>query len=483
MRRDLKILTSSWFLIGLAILLLNDFILKGYYGNWLTGKLSDFAGLFIFPIFWTAFFPRYKKQIFLLTALIFILWKSEFSSFLINYWNIVSWYNIGRVVDYTDLIALVSLPMAYYFHSRKNIIHLRFNPAFLAGLSFFAFASTSRIPDVVTFKNSPIVAYKKISDTMLLSNFNILHLINADTIQGYSTYQYGDNWFSKMQIAEFSDIIIFKIHAIELDYYRRFEDDFEKAKVKRNLSSTVLKPYVLRNLISESLIDELKTVNKLQLKTDCFGTLEELNFKDSKQHGVYNRFYKSGRLELSGSYRKGVENGMWTYYSNSGRIGLKQYYTLGELTKKERIIDGKIIETETMLLRREVIRNNIIALTFTIIVCISLIYLLIIRRNIIVYRESKKIMRVLTSIVYICTVPVLSVALTQLIKTYIPFFEDDIFPKGLYIIPFTFIVAAIISVIYFIVPRSFTNALLLMVVLILAFLSFEQALLIRDLME
>ena len=63
MKNNLKILTSYWFMTGLILLLLNDFIFKEMYGNWLTGKLSDFTGLFIFPLFWTALFPKNKNKI------------------------------------------------------------------------------------------------------------------------------------------------------------------------------------------------------------------------------------------------------------------------------------------------------------------------------------------------------------------------------------------------------------------------------------
>jgi len=45
------ILVSSGFLAGLSVLLVNDFVLKQIFHNWLTGKLSDLAGLFIFPMF------------------------------------------------------------------------------------------------------------------------------------------------------------------------------------------------------------------------------------------------------------------------------------------------------------------------------------------------------------------------------------------------------------------------------------------------
>ena len=40
-------LSSPGFLVALAVLLANDLWWKAAYDNWLTGKLSDFAGLFV----------------------------------------------------------------------------------------------------------------------------------------------------------------------------------------------------------------------------------------------------------------------------------------------------------------------------------------------------------------------------------------------------------------------------------------------------
>ena len=45
-KKDL--ILNPYFIIGLSVLLLNDFYLKAAYGNFVTGKLSDFAGLPIF---------------------------------------------------------------------------------------------------------------------------------------------------------------------------------------------------------------------------------------------------------------------------------------------------------------------------------------------------------------------------------------------------------------------------------------------------
>jgi hypothetical protein len=45
-----------WFLAALGLLLVNDHYLKAVYHKWFTRKLSDFAGLFVFAVFWTAVF-------------------------------------------------------------------------------------------------------------------------------------------------------------------------------------------------------------------------------------------------------------------------------------------------------------------------------------------------------------------------------------------------------------------------------------------
>jgi hypothetical protein len=52
--RSLKrftLLRSPLLLLAVGVLLLNDFVLKVAFHNWLTGKLSDVAGLAAFTIF------------------------------------------------------------------------------------------------------------------------------------------------------------------------------------------------------------------------------------------------------------------------------------------------------------------------------------------------------------------------------------------------------------------------------------------------
>lgn len=141
--KHLHILVSPGFLIGLSLLLLNDFIFKHQFHNGLTGKLSDFAGLFVFPLFWVAFVPRLKSPIYVLTAILFIFWKSTYSQPLIEAWNSLSFFKIERTVDYSDLLALLILPFAYAYSRIQFDFRIPRPALFLIAIvSLFAFTAT-----------------------------------------------------------------------------------------------------------------------------------------------------------------------------------------------------------------------------------------------------------------------------------------------------------------------------------------------------
>jgi|GEM_PF-977524 len=156
MRRQAQLLLSPGFLFGLLLLLANDLIFKAAFHNALTGKLSDFAGLFVFPIFWTAFAPRRKRAIYFLTALGFLFWKSVSAQPLIDYWNELQVFYIHRTIDLTDLAALIALPFSYLygqrqqrdFSSSKNIASSfaaqRVATCGIILISVFAFTATQR---------------------------------------------------------------------------------------------------------------------------------------------------------------------------------------------------------------------------------------------------------------------------------------------------------------------------------------------------
>ncbi len=113
-----NLLLSPLFLIGLLLLLANDLYLKYEFHNWVTGKLSDFVGLFVFPFFLSILFPKRTQLVYLITAIIFIYWSSELSQALIDFSN-TKGIRLNRVIDYSDFIALVVLPFSYFYYHDK----------------------------------------------------------------------------------------------------------------------------------------------------------------------------------------------------------------------------------------------------------------------------------------------------------------------------------------------------------------------------
>ena len=152
--RQLHLLVSPGFLGCLFVLLLNDFVLKQQFHNGLTGKLSDFAGLFVFPLFLTALFPKLRSYIFFLVAFTFIFWKSSYSQPLIDSWNNLSFFAIGRTVDSGDLFALLVLPFSHAY-SRITSRALSSGAAilFVAIISVFAFTATSSRKETAAYNN------------------------------------------------------------------------------------------------------------------------------------------------------------------------------------------------------------------------------------------------------------------------------------------------------------------------------------------
>lgn len=147
--KDLNKIGHPLFLLSMILLVLNDWMLKSTFHNELTGKLSDFAGLFTFPFLFSVLFPRKKLFIHIVTALGFLYWNSPVSQGLINLLN--NWHiPVIRTIDYTDNIALLSIALSfvvlksnYFFqlHSAvKNICVV---------LSCMAFLATSLPPRTV----------------------------------------------------------------------------------------------------------------------------------------------------------------------------------------------------------------------------------------------------------------------------------------------------------------------------------------------
>lgn len=164
------IFISAGFITALILLLLNDLVLKQAFHNALTGKISDLAGLFIFPLFITALFPGKKRMIFIITAVFFIFWKSPLAQPMIDAWNNITAFHISRTVDYSDYIALLMLPAAWYYKGTRTLpLPLLRIPVILVAL--FAFCATSYDKTIVVNKTYTLNMPKDV----LISRINNIH--------------------------------------------------------------------------------------------------------------------------------------------------------------------------------------------------------------------------------------------------------------------------------------------------------------------
>ncbi|MCC9041586.1 hypothetical protein LNQ81_02575 [Myroides sp. M-43] len=137
---------NPFFIISLLVLVLNDLWLKQYFSNTITGKLSDFAGLFVFPFFWSYFFPRFTKEIHILTAIFFLWFKSAWFSPILG-WLHSFGIPVYRVIDYTDYMALLSIPLSYFIFSRSEYLYSnRYLKCGIVCLSIFSFIATTQRP-------------------------------------------------------------------------------------------------------------------------------------------------------------------------------------------------------------------------------------------------------------------------------------------------------------------------------------------------
>ena len=138
-------LASPAFLAALALLVLNDFALKPLFHTALTGKLSDFAGLFALTLFVATLWPRQRRVVALVIAAAFTFWKTTYAEPLIQWLNAVSPFPVGRTVDLTDLVALPVIPFAAWAAPQLRAwAWPKLAQLGLAAIALVAFTATSR---------------------------------------------------------------------------------------------------------------------------------------------------------------------------------------------------------------------------------------------------------------------------------------------------------------------------------------------------
>lgn len=185
---SLRCLQHPLSLASIALLLLNDHVFKVFFPSWLTGKLSDFAGLFFFPFIVAAGLsillskfnlqPRFIGQVsFSLVCIWFFLLKtssyinsiaSQFASHFVGFPTQFS-------LDWTDLIGLTAMILAWKLWNqnqqwRRNI---------------FAYVALS-VGAIATIATSPIEWTVTSVTDLQYTDDGILYAADKETFGGES---------------------------------------------------------------------------------------------------------------------------------------------------------------------------------------------------------------------------------------------------------------------------------------------------------
>lgn len=398
MKRKLKSINNIPFLVCLTILLLNDFHLKAEYHNWLTGKLSDFCGLFVFVSFWTALFPNRKLAVYFSTGLFFVIWKSPYSQLFIDVSQ--NAYPIYRVVDVTDLITLLSLPIAFFYRS-EDAMKLKVNPIPLAILTFISFCATSVPQPTQNFSQPQYVLFKS-------------------GIVNFEANDYPSNY----QVYRFDSLVVISIKEIEIDKHAAIDDEFHKIQILGEIDLRLLRDsqeqYRKKSNLSDYLVlrDSLIVNGKTSINLKLDSVIDELNFNGTKLDGNFKRS-NNDKLLIEGKYKNGIEDSVWTFYNKKGEIISRKHFQSGELIKTQRFENSILMVDQNHNTRADTIRNKYFHLAI-----ISLLIIMLLTKLVLNYRKSeqKNIIQLSTfsSIAGIFLLPLAVLILAKSIATLIP---------------------------------------------------------------
>lgn len=230
----------------LLTLIINDFYLKPVFANALTGKLSDFSGLIVFPIFIAFLFPKTQKWISILTGILFIIWKMPVTTPLIDIFNKTMPFKIQRIIDYSDYWALLVLPITHLILNQDRQIKinstkiLKLSKLLVATVSFFAICATTVPPAVEVPKGTIYIGKKytikksknEIIEAIKSLGYNVNYHKNLDDSTNTGRYR-----TRKIPYYQTDNIVIYDNNSNPIDTilnikYTMFEPKENKTKIE-----------------------------------------------------------------------------------------------------------------------------------------------------------------------------------------------------------------------------------------------------------
>lgn len=153
MRKPGMQILSTWpFVLCLTLLISNDWYLKAAYPGLITGKLSDFSGIAVVALLLLSVYPQHFFRVALSISLAFLWWKSPAADGAIQTFNTLALYRIGRVQDYSDLLALLVIPLCQIITRNPDRFALhrprlrQWLTAPIAAITLFGIMGTSSMP-------------------------------------------------------------------------------------------------------------------------------------------------------------------------------------------------------------------------------------------------------------------------------------------------------------------------------------------------
>lgn len=201
---SLRCLGHPLSLVSISLLLLNDHVFKVISPSWLTGKLSDFAGLFFFPFIVAAglsallfkfnFKSRTIGQVsFSVVAIWFLLLKtsSYFNSLSSQFASPIVGYQTQFILDWTDLIGLTAMLPAWKLWNQNQ--PWRRNKFAYVILSVGIFASIATSPPLPTVET---VTHLSIANDAVVA-FDVKHQTMATSEDGGKNWTRSDGYSDK----------------------------------------------------------------------------------------------------------------------------------------------------------------------------------------------------------------------------------------------------------------------------------------------
>lgn len=352
-------LQNPIFILSVLLLLLNDFYLKAEYHNFLTGKLSDFSGLFAFPFFFSCLFPQKKKFIHIATAILFVFWKSVYCQVFIDGINGFG-IPVTRVVDFTDNIALISI-IASYLVMKSDLNYKSIKPALLYSIMFislFSFTATSMMHRGMKYANQLYeideVYSFDFSREELISKINCLQKEYIDSLiveynnkkEDKRAHIFLDS-IKNVYRTKYTDTICYFIDYEKIKQQDtidvRYNDAYFQVYGNDRISYLrLIEPKPYRQGISKEIISDL--VKGYSLEKDSSSMVENVYFRSLDRNELDSILnaekQKRALLDTIWVPRK-TKMPVWTYYDHHTIInGLS--FGFGELRSKSNVINNGI---------------------------------------------------------------------------------------------------------------------------------------------